>query len=196
MRLSILIFITALAAISFGCFGGETNLNSNSPVNSAVQPENAAAANTGVNDDSAIKMEEIYPVASYSYKTPTEAMETYIKATVNMDIPEIRKSLSQESLKMVEDSARDQNKTVGELLTGGAVANESKKIPQFKNEKITGDAATVEYKDEIMPEFVMMYLIKEDGQWKIDLKKFMDEVIKKATEAMSQPAPNAGNVRK
>lgn len=171
-----------LAAFMSACFSSsETpNANTNSTVNSAPNTNAAPPVNK------AAEPEITYPKESYSLNTPTEAFQTYIKATVNKDIEGLKRSLSKSSLAFIEKAAKEQGKTVDEILTGGAVQNESKKIPEVRNEKITGDTATVEYKDETMPEYMEMPLVKEDGTWKIALDKFMEEVMKKLSEELEK----------
>lgn len=129
-----------------------------------------------------IKPEIVYPKDSYSQTSPTDAFKTYIMATVNKDLEGLKKSLSKSSLAFVEESAKEKGETIDEILMGGAVQNKSRKIPEVRNEKISGDTATIEYKDETMPEFITMPMVKEDGTWKMALDKFMEDLIKKLKE--------------
>lgn len=181
MKIYKYLVIASLAIWSVACSGSETpNANTNSAVNSAPNA-NSAPANT-----SSSAPVITYPKESYSQTSPTEAFKTYIKATVNKDIEGLKKSLSKSSLEFIEKSAQEQGKTIDEVLTGGAVENESKNIPVVRNEKIKGDTATVEYKDETMPEFMEMPLVKENGEWKIALDKFMQQLLEKLAEQMKQ----------
>ncbi len=184
MKIYKLFFIALFAILSVACswFGGESNANLSNSAN-APQPANETSTTT---EKKPVEPEIVYPKETYSQTTPTEAFKTYIKATVNKDIESLKKSLSKSSLEFIETAAKEQNKTVDELLTGGAVEKESKKIPEVRNEKIKGDTATVEYKDETMPEFIEMPLVKEDGTWKIALDKFMQDLLKKLSEEMKK----------
>lgn len=186
-----LIIAALLGGLAAGCFWNTPANNGGAAENSAVNTAPAAneTADGGAPPKETVKMEEIYPVASYSQETPTATMRTYIMATVNKDVPTVTGLLSKGSLQMVENAAKEQGRTAGEVLTAGAVENKSKKIPEFRNEKISGNTATVEYKDETMPEFLTMPLVKEDGQWKIALDVFRENLIKKLTEDMNKPAP-------
>jgi hypothetical protein len=56
--------------------------------------------------------------------------------------------------------------------------------PVTRNEKIEGDTATVEIKNETTGEFDMKIpLVREDGMWKLARDKYVEEVLKKANEA-------------
>ncbi len=173
-----IIALLAMTAAACSSSGGDPKAN---VVNSANAPQTANA-----NTQPEKQTEITYPKDSYSQASPTDAFKTYIMATVNKDIPELKKSLSKSSLEFIEKSAKEQNKTIDEILAGGEVEKESRKIPEVRNEKITGDTATIEYKDETMPEFITMPLVKEDGTWKIALDKFMEDLIKKLSEEMQK----------
>ncbi|MCW5961093.1 MAG: DUF4878 domain-containing protein [Pyrinomonadaceae bacterium] len=167
-----LVFIAVLALIISACGGSaepETPANAN-----AARAENRAPVEP---EKEKPEPEVSYPRESYSQKTPTDAYKTYIMATVNGDAETVKKLLSKASLEFVEKSAKEQGRTVDELLTGGAVQNESKKIPEVRNEKIDGKNATIEFKDESMPEYLKMPLVKENGEWKVALDKFMQELL-------------------
>jgi hypothetical protein len=185
MKIYKLFIIASFAILSVACswFGGESNVNANLS-NSANVPQ--PANETVKTENKPVEPEIVYPKETYSQVSPTEAFKTYIKATVNKDIEGVKKSLSKSSLEFVETAAKEQNKTADELLTGGAVENQSKKIPEVRNEKIEGNTATVEYKDETMPEFIKMPLVKEDGTWKIALDKFMQDLLKRVSEEMKK----------
>src|SRR5688500_828273 len=139
MKINKLFIIALFAITAAACSSGE-ELNANL-ANAVNAPQEA---NTNAQHE---KQPEItYPKDSYSQASPTDAFKTYIMATVNKDIEGLKKSLSKSSLEFIEKSAKEQNKTVDELLMGGAVENESKTVREIRNEKITGNTATVEYK--------------------------------------------------
>ena len=53
------------------------------------------------------------------------------------------------------------------------------KIPETRNEKITGDNATIELHNEDANRWDMMYFVKEDGVWKIALDRTVEEMLRK-----------------
>ncbi len=174
------LFIIALFAITAAACGSGEEPDANL-ANAVSAPQEANA-----NAQPEKQPEITYPKESYSQASPTDAFKTYIMATVNKDIAELKKSLSKSSLEFIEKSAKEQNTTIDELLMGGAVENKSKKVPEIRNEKISGNTATIEYKDETMPEFVTMPMVKEEGTWKIALDKFAEDLIKKLSEGLQE----------
>ena len=93
---------------------------------------------------------------------------------------------------MMEENAKQQNSTVDELLKkdSGAPFEE---LPEMRNEKITGDAATVEVKDKNSEKWVTLPFVKEDGVWKVALDKFIQDAMKQMNEEMKMPAADNSN---
>ena len=50
----------------------------------------------------------------------------------------------------------------------------------MRNEKITGDGGTLEVQYDGRKEWLTMYFVKEDGDWKIAFDKTLEEMLKKA----------------
>lgn len=181
--------VVLFAILSVACFWSEETPNANSTMNPnlpANQPANnlpntnevPAANNVVTQPETEVipKTEEIK-----SLKTPTEAFRTFTVAAFNKDVEAVKQSISKESLKFIEASAKQQNKTVAELLTGGAVKETTRKIPEVRNEKIEGDRATIEVKNE-MGAYNKIPLVKENGEWKIALDELSKEAQKKFEE--------------
>jgi hypothetical protein len=119
--------------------------------------------------------------------SPTEVLKGFSKATQTKDAEKIKSFLSKGSLAEIEKSAKEQKVTVEELLTQGA--EEDPVDPDMKNEKIDGETATVEVKNETLGYYDVMPFVKEDGVWKIALDKFMADMLKKINEAQKQAPP-------
>lgn len=92
----------------------------------------------------------------------------------------MKKRLSKKTLTMVENSALSQKKTVDEAITADFPAAQAQKAPEMRNEKITGDSATLEVQENGTKEWQTMYFVKEDGAWKLALDKTIEEMIKKS----------------
>lgn len=107
----------------------------------------------------------------------------YYEASQKQEIATMKSLLSKGSLELIEKSAQAQGITTDELL----MKESSIKIanpPVTRNEKIEGDTATVEIKNETTGEFDMKIpLVREDGMWKLARDKYVEEVLKKANEA-------------
>ena len=92
----------------------------------------------------------------------------------------MKKRLSKQTLTMVENAALAQTKTIDQSLVDDFPAAQAQKAPEMRNEKITGDSATLEVKNDGQKEWQTMYFVKEDGDWKIAFDKTLDEMLKKA----------------
>jgi hypothetical protein len=103
--------------------------------------------------------------------SPTATAKAFYDAVKAKDVATIKATMSKGSLELMEKFAKMQNKSLDEALKE---PNSSKQPPAFEaqNEKITGDTATVEVKDE-NGKFESLPFVKEDGQWKIALDKAM-----------------------
>lgn len=120
--------------------------------------------------------------------SPTDTLKTFIEASKNKDAEKIKKTLSKGTISIIEETAKTQNTTVDELLkkdNGMTV----KEMPEMRNEKIEGDAATLEVKNVVTGDFDTIPFVKEDGGWKIALDKFMEQLMKKSREQMTMPPP-------
>jgi hypothetical protein len=127
--------------------------------------------------------------------TPSDTFKAYVEAIKKKDAAAAKQLVSKNSLKMMEDAAKAQDKTVDELLTGSE-APALKETPETRNEKIQGDTATLEVKNNVSGSWDMMHLVKEDGRWKLALDKTMEEIMKKVEEQMknfNQSMPKSGD---
>jgi hypothetical protein len=77
-------------------------------------------------------------------------------------------------MKMLEEQAKQSNKTVDEAFKEG-MEEASKAVPatmpEVRNEKIDGDTATIEVKDDKTGNWETFHLVKEDGEWKVSFGK-------------------------
>ena len=118
--------------------------------------------------------------------SPTETLQTFLEASKKKDVETIKKTLSKGTMSIIEDAARMQNTTVDELLKKDSGVP-LKELPETRNEKIEGDAATVEVKNVVTGEFDRIPFVKEEDGWKIALDKLMQEIQTKAREQMTMP---------
>ncbi len=175
--------VASLAITVVSCSSNEpqsnTNVNANQAVNTSPNTNAVSSANNVVTQPET----EVIPKTEdiKSLKTPTEAFRTFTVAAFNKDAETVKQSISKESLEFIEQAARQQNKTVAEMLTGGAVQETERKIPEVRNEKIDGDKATIEVKNE-MGTYNKVPLLKENGEWKVGLVELSRETQKKIEE--------------
>ena len=107
--------------------------------------------------------------------TPTDALKAYIDAASKKDVAGMKSHLSQGTLKLMEDGAKAANKNLDDMLKeeSGQMPPEAANI-KYSNEKITGDSATVDMTAQ--GQTATMPLIKEGGEWKLALDKFIQDM--------------------
>jgi hypothetical protein len=103
--------------------------------------------------------------------SPTATAKAFYDAVKAKDVAAIKNTMSKSSLDMMEKFAKMQNKSLDEALKD---PNSSSAPPAFEaqNEKIEGDTATLEVKNE-KGKWDKLPFVKEDGRWKIALDKAM-----------------------
>ena len=112
---------------------------------------------------------------------PSATFKTYFEAQKKKDIAGMKQTLSKTSLKMMEASAKQQQTTIDKMIERQLEnpASSIDKFPETRNEKVTGDNATIELKNEDANRWDTMYFVKEDGAWKIALDRTMEEMLRK-----------------
>jgi len=123
--------------------------------------------------------------------SPSGVLKQYVAASQKQDIAAMKNLLSKGSLELIEKSAKAQNSTTDELLR----RESSVKIlnaPETRNEKIEGETATVEVKNETNGEFdLKMPFVKENGAWKIARDKYIEDALKKSNDEINKKLANS-----
>ncbi len=107
--------------------------------------------------------------------TPVETFKTYINAVKQKDTTRMKRLLSSESIKMHEQEAKSQNVTLDDIVKRETLIMEGQKVVEFRNEKIEGEAATLEVKDSFGT-WTTVPFVREDNEWKINKKGFVDKL--------------------
>ncbi len=132
-------------------------------------------------DAKASRKEIEAPDAAESGLGPTDTVRAFNDAVIKKDAARIRAFLSRGSIKLLEKSAKEQGRTVNDILT----TDEGSPMPverEMKNEVIEGNNATVEVKNSVLGSYDKMFLVKENGNWRIALDKIEEEMIRKLNE--------------
>jgi predicted Rossmann fold nucleotide-binding protein DprA/Smf involved in DNA uptake len=110
--------------------------------------------------------------------TPTDALKAYIDAASKKDVAGMKSHLSQGTLKLMEEGAKAANKNLDDMLKeeSGQMPPEAANI-KYSNEKVNGDSATVDMTAQ--GQTATMPLIKEGGEWKLALDKFIEDMKSK-----------------
>lgn len=115
---------------------------------------------------------------------PSDTLTAYTIAVRKKDAAMMKNLLSAASLKIHDQEAKAQNVSLDEIILRDTFfpVPEGKKFFDFKNQKIEGDKATVEVENNFGG-YDVIYLVKEDGIWKIDKKGTSDQIINQNEEA-------------
>jgi hypothetical protein len=104
-----------------------------------------------------------------SLATPTDAYKTAFAIRQRKDSQALRRVLSKEILEFFTEMGKAEGKSLDEMLKD-LTERPQAGAPETRNEKINGNRATLEYKDE-KGEWEEMDFEKEGGEWKLTLPK-------------------------
>ncbi len=110
--------------------------------------------------------------------TPTATFKAFYEASNKRDAAGIKKTLSKGTLDMFEKLAKEQNKSTDDMIKEVGKDSKTEKIPETRNEKITGDTATLEVKNDTTGKWDTLPFVKENGEWKIAFDKFLENMLK------------------
>jgi flagellar hook-associated protein FlgK len=113
-----------------------------------------------------------------SGSSPTATFKNFFEASKKKDAAAMKKSLSKGTLDMFDKLAKEQNKSTDDMLKEVDKDDKDEKLPETRNEKITGDTATLEVKNDKTGKWDTLPFVKEDGAWKIALDKFLENMLK------------------
>jgi hypothetical protein len=164
-----LVAALALSALALAaCNKGATNSNNANNSNNSNSTSNSNAANKNSSTTA----------SGGDFATPTSALQYFYAAAQKNDVEAVKRSMSKKSLQMIEKSATKENKTVDESLKE-LIKDAPSTALETRNEKITGEKATIEVKDDKMDKWDTVPLVREDGQWKIALLDEMADAMDK-----------------
>jgi hypothetical protein len=111
--------------------------------------------------------------------SPTNTLKAFYEGTQKKDAEAIKKTLSKGTLEMLEGFAKAQGKSLDESLKSGLASdNSSGKMPETRNEKIDGDKATLEVKNDKTGQWESVPFVKEEGNWKIAFDQMFRDAFK------------------
>lgn len=129
-----------------------TALNSPSPAASVPAPSPETPSSTVI-----------------SLATPTDTYKTGYAARKNKDVATLKRVMSKDALAFLADMGSVEKKSLDDLLKE-LTEKPQAPTPDVRNEKITGNRATLEYLNE-KGEWSTMDFTKDGDEWKIDLPK-------------------------
>lgn len=101
------------------------------------------------------------------------------------DAETMKSLLSANSMKISEDEAKAQNKTIDEVILSETLFAENVTTVEFRNEKSEGENASIEVKNSF-GSFDIVSFVKENGSWKIAKDKIKDNIMQSVEEQMKQ----------
>ncbi|MFZ1700635.1 MAG: hypothetical protein WBO10_00730 [Pyrinomonadaceae bacterium] len=163
MKIKINLLVIVLVAITIGMASGCGNTAGNNAVS------NQNTANTAANTNQATTTPVAADPPSTGTGTPTDAYRAAYAARNNKDVPALKKLLSKDIIEFFTEISGlgDKPQTLDELLMELCEKPQAA-TPDARNEKITGDKATLEYLDEEGKWSTMDFII-EDGMWKLTI---------------------------
>jgi hypothetical protein len=161
--------VAALLTLSTACQKAEqTNTNANSaPTNSSAT--NSSTPTTAPANANATTATTETTTFTFSLATPTDAYKTGYAARKNKDIAALKRVFAKDALEFITEMAKAENKTLDDQLKD-LTERPQAATAETRNEKITGNRASLEYLDE-KGNWSTMDFSKEGADWKIDLPK-------------------------
>jgi flagellar hook-associated protein FlgK len=154
----ILVIALAIIVFSAACSKNANSVNSTNSTNSTNSSTTNKNTSTTSGGDTA--------------SSPTAALRAYYQAAMNKDIPTAKKYLSAGTMRVMEEGAKNMGKTLDQAFEDNAQTTPT--MPEFANEKINGDTATVDIKAQGAN--VTMPMVKEDGVWKLAMDKLLEDM--------------------
>lgn len=113
-----------------------------------------------------------------NHSSPTATFKAFYEASKKKDAAAMKKTLSKGTLDLFDRFAKAQNKSVDDILKDVDKDATAEKLPETRNEKITGDNATLEIKNDKTGQWDSLPFVKENGEWKVALDKFFENALK------------------
>lgn len=101
--------------------------------------------------------------------SPTATMNAYYDALKRKDVDAVKKTLADGYLKMLESAGVASERAFQPMMERLPATR-----PATRNEKVDGDRATLEVRNEAEGRWDLVAFVKEDGAWKIALDQPKD----------------------
>jgi hypothetical protein len=164
-----IVLLLAILGWSTACKKTESHVpTANSAPNTAASPTAASPAVANANQSQATP-ETPKPAGTISLATPIDTYKTGYAARQNKDIATLKRVMSKDAQEFLTEMGAIDKKTLDDLLKELAEKPQAS-TAETRNEKITGNRASLEYLDET-GKWSSMDFSKEGNEWKIDLPK-------------------------
>ncbi|CAN5421677.1 hypothetical protein BH10ACI1_BH10ACI1_15220 [soil metagenome] len=109
--------------------------------------------------------------------SPTEVFISHYEAEIRRDLVTLEGNLSKDSLKAIKETSIKQNLDESYLIENSLGISKTG-FPEVVSEKIEDRTAVIKIKNPLSGRLDEMPFVKEDGRWKIDLYKFINDSLK------------------
>ncbi|HEV2911674.1 MAG TPA: hypothetical protein VGX92_00040 [Pyrinomonadaceae bacterium] len=163
------VFVNTLVIMTLALTGAACNSTSTNSNGGAGSANNANASNTRPAATNATPAAATSS-SSASLSTPTNTFMAFYEASKKNDVEGVKRTLSKDTLDFLTAAAKEQKKTLEEALTESLKkADVPTSTPEVRNEKIDGDKATLEIRDEKLNRWETFNFARENGDWKVKL---------------------------
>ena len=114
--------------------------------------------------------------SSPKHLTPFETLQAYEQAIRKKDTTTMKLLLSDATIKMHQEAAKEQGITLDEIVQRETLFFPGQKKFEYRNETIEGDKASIEMKNSYGI-WDKISFVKEDGVWKIDKQAFANTIL-------------------
>ena len=114
--------------------------------------------------------------SSQKPSTPLDTLQAYVVAIKKKDTTTMKVLLSDATIKMHQQSAKEQGVTLDEIVERETLFSPGQKTAEYRNEIVEGDKATIEMKNSYGI-WDKISFVKEDGAWKIDKQAFVNPIL-------------------
>lgn len=159
-RAALLVTVFSLLVLSTACQTSNQPKAESSPAASPV-----ASSTT----QPPVTKTETASTPAVSLATPTDTYKTGYAARQKKDLETLKRVLSKDAIGFLTDIGNTEKKSLDDQLRGLAETPQAA-TAETRNEKISGNRATLEYLDET-GKWTEMQFVKEGNEWKIDLPK-------------------------
>jgi len=174
----------AVVIIAVGCSGsGNNSLSQNGQNNRTAEPQPAAQSsrppeNVPTPTPSKPVIQEAGPIGSTA--TPSDSYRTAHILRAKKDVEGLKQVMSNEILEFFTEMGKLEKKSLDEMLLQ-LVNKPQAPNAEVRDEKITGNRAVLEFKDE-NGKWTEMDFVKEGGGWKLTLPPKANSVKKPETD--------------
>jgi hypothetical protein len=158
--------VATMLALATACQTSTETKNANA--NASLTNSNTTSS-ANVSQPTATKSEPVVVSETVSLATPTDTYKTGYAARQKKDIATLKRVMSKDALEFLTEIGKEEQKTLDDQLKTLADRPQAP-TAETRNEKISGNRATLEYLDE-KGKWVTMDFAKDGNDWKIDLPK-------------------------